>query len=164
MNTFLLKKIWLVSLLAGMCLTARAALKVGDAFPNLASFSLEGKLPESLKGKVVIIDFWASWCAPCAESFPVLETLHKKYGDRLVVVGVNVDEKATSMETFLKKHAITFTIVRDAGQKLVATVAPETMPASFILDGENKVRFRHNGFHGETTRKEYISEIEALLK
>ena len=57
-----------------------------------------------------------------------------------------------------------FTVVRDAGQKLVAVVEPATMPTSFILDGTDKVRFLHNGFHGEDTRKEYISEIESLLK
>jgi hypothetical protein len=54
--------------------------------------------------------------------------------------------------------------VRDSGQQLVAAVSPETMPTSFILDGEGKVRFLHSGFHGEKTHKEYASEIESLLK
>jgi len=163
MNTSLLKKSLLAALLAGTWLTAAAALKVGDTLPDLTGFSLEGKLPDT-KGKVVVVDFWASWCLPCAESFPVLDELQKKYGDRLIVIAVNVDEKASNMDKFLKKHTVTFNIVRDAGQKLVATVSPETMPTSFILDGEGKVRFLHNGFHGESTRKEYISEIESLLK
>jgi thiol-disulfide isomerase/thioredoxin len=110
------------------------------------------------------VDFWASWCLPCAKSFPVLDELQKKYGDKLVIVGVNVDEKAANMDTFLKKHPAGFTVVRDGEQKLVAVVSPETMPTSFILDGEGKVRFLHNGFHGEDTRKEYVSEIESLLK
>ncbi|MDR3457284.1 MAG: TlpA disulfide reductase family protein [Verrucomicrobiae bacterium] len=163
MNTSLLKKAVLAALLAGAWLTAGAALKVGDTLPELASYSLEGKLPDT-RGKVVIVDFWASWCLPCAESFPVMDELQKKYGDRLVVIAVNVDEKASNMDKFLKKHAVTFAVVRDAGQKLVATVSPETMPTSFILDGTGKVRFLHNGFHGETTRKEYLSEIESILK
>ena len=107
------------AMLAGTLLTANAALKVGDTLPDLATFKLEGKLPDALKGKVVIVDFWASWCLPCAESFPVLDELQKKYGDKLVVIGVNVDEKAANMEKFLKKHAVSFTLVRDAGQKLV---------------------------------------------
>jgi thiol-disulfide isomerase/thioredoxin len=164
MNTSLLKKSLLAALLAGAFLTARAELKVGDTLPELASFKLEGKLPDSLKGKIVIVDFWASWCLPCAESFPVLDELQKKYGDKLVVIGVNVDEKASNMDKFLKKHAVSFTLVRDSGQQLVAAVSPETMPTSFILDGEGKVRFLHSGFHGEKTKKEYVSEIESLLK
>ena len=164
MNTSLLKKLTLAALLAGTFFTAQAALKVGDTLPDLASFKLEGKLPDSLKGKIVVVDFWASWCLPCAKSFPVLDELQKKYGDRLVVVAVNVDEQASKMETFLKKHEVSFTVVRDAGQKLVAVAEPATMPTSFILDDTGKVRFLHNGFHGEDTRKEYASEIESLLK
>jgi len=164
MNTSLLKKFAVATLLAGTFFTAQAALKVGDTLPDFASFKLEGKLPDTLKGKVVIVDFWASWCLPCAKSFPVLDELQKKYADRLVVLAVNVDEKKSNMEKFLQKHAVGFTVVRDAEQKLVAVVEPATMPTSFILDGEGKVRFLHNGFHGEDTRKEYIAEIESLLK
>ena len=164
MNTSLLKKFLLATLLTGTFLTAHAGLKVGDTLPDLATFKLEGKLPDALKGKIVIVDFWASWCKPCAESFPVMDELQKKFGDRVVVLAVNVDEQAANMDKFLKRHPVTFTVVRDAGQKLVAVVSPETMPTSFILDGESKVRFLHNGFHGEKTRKEYFSELESLLK
>ena len=164
MNTSLLKKLTLAALLAGTFLTAQAALKVGDTLPDLASFNLEGKLPDTLKGKVVIVDFWASWCTPCAKSFPVLDELQKKYGDKLVILAVNVDEKKSNMDKFLEKHAVSFTVVRDGDQKLVAVAEPATMPTSFVLDGTGKVCFLHNGFHGEDTRKEYLTEIEALLK
>ncbi len=163
MNTYLFKSSVVATLLAGTCFTANAALKVGDTLPNLGSYSLEGKLPENCEGKIVIVDFWASWCLPCAASFPVLDELQQKYGKKLVVVAVNVDEKESNMNSFLKKHAVSFDVLRDAGQKLVATVEPETMPTSFILDQTGKVRFLHNGFHGESTRKEYIQEIESLL-
>lgn len=82
----------------------------------------------------------------------------------MVILAVNVDEQAAKMEKLLVKHPVTFTVVRDAQQKLVATVEPETMPTSFILDGEGQVKFLHKGFHGEETRKQYISEIDSLLK
>jgi thiol-disulfide isomerase/thioredoxin len=164
MNTFLHKSTLAAALLAATFGTAHAALKVGDALPDLATFKLEGKLPDSLKGKIVVVDFWASWCGPCAKSFPVLDELQKKYAGRLVVLGVSVDDKASNMESFLKKRPVSFTVVRDAEQKLAAAAEPATMPTSFILDGEGKVRFLHNGFHGEDTRKEYITEIESLLK
>jgi thiol-disulfide isomerase/thioredoxin len=164
MNTSLLKKFALATLLAGIFSTANAALKVGDTLPDLANYKLEGKLPDSLKGKIILLDFWASWCLPCAESFPVMDELQNKYGGRIVIIAVNVDEKAANQDLFLKKHPVTFTIVRDAEQKLVADVSPETMPTSFLIDGEGKVRFLHNGFHGAETRKQYVSEIESLSK
>jgi len=164
MNTSLFKQLALAALLAGIFFTAQAALKIGDTMPDLASFKVEGNLPDPLKGKVVLLDFWASWCLPCAESFPVMDELQKKYGDRLVIIAVNVDEKAANMKKFLEKHPVSFITVRDAAQKLVATVEPSTMPTSFILDGDGKVRFLHTGFHGKDTRQEYITEIESLLK
>lgn len=164
MNTYLLKKILLALLFGLAVFTAQAALKVGDALPDLASFQLEGALPPSLKGKIVIVDFWASWCLPCAESFPVMDELQKKYGDRVVILAVNVDEQAAKMEKFLKKHPVSFAVVRDGRQKLVATVEPETMPTSFILDTAGNVKFLHKGFHGEESRQQYIQEIESLLK
>jgi len=164
MNTSPLKKLALAAGFAGLLFTATAGLKTGDALPDLASFSLEGKLPDALKGKVVIVDFWASWCGPCKESFPAMNDLFKKYSDRgLVIVAVNVDEVRADMDEFLKTNPARFTVVRDATQKLVEKVNVGTMPSSFILDREGKVRFSHSGFHGEKTRKQYEEEIESLL-
>ena len=167
MNSFPNKIKWpaLAAVLFACVTLADAGVKVGDALPDLAGAKLEGKLPDTLQGKVVLVDFWASWCLPCAQSFPVMEDLQEKYKDRgLVVLAVNVDETNELMQNFLKKHAVTFPVVRDADQKLVAAFAPETMPTSFLVDTDGKVRYLHNGFHGETTRKEYITEIESLLK
>jgi len=164
MNTCLFKRIIPVSLLIGSLLTANAALKVGDSLPDLSTFQLEGKLPDGMKGKVVIVDFWASWCLPCAKSFPTMDELQKKYGDHLVVLAVNVDEKEANMDKFLKNHSVSFTVVRDGKQKLVEVVSPQTMPTSFILDPSGKVCFLHNGFYGDKTRQEYIKEIDSLLK
>src|SRR5579862_4013190 len=95
-------------------------VKAGDSFPDLSAFKLEGKLPDSTKGKVVMVDFWASWCEPCKQSFPAMEDLHKRYADRgLVIIAVNVDENRPDMEAFLKKNTATFVVVRDPSQKLV---------------------------------------------
>ena len=165
MNTSLLKQLTLATLFAGTILTLQAALKVGDGFPDLAGFKLEGKLPDSLKGKIVIIDFWASWCQPCKDSFPAMNELQKKYaGKGLVIIAVNEDEEKSDMSDFLKDNAATFTVVRDAKQKLVGEAGIQTMPSSFVLDDTGKVRFTHSGFHGAETRKEYEQQIESLLK
>ena len=155
----------LLALVLGLCLNASAALKSGDALPDLSRFGLEGKLPDGLKGKVVLLDFWASWCEPCKASFPIMDQLQKQYGSRgLVVLAVNVDEKQSDMRDFLKQNTVSFTVVRDAAQKLVAQAGITTMPSSLLIDGEGKVRFLHTGFHGEETRKQYEREIESLLQ
>ncbi len=165
MNTSLLKKILMAALFAGTLFTSHAALKVGDPLPDLAGFALEGKLPESLAGKVVILDFWASWCGPCKDSFPAMNDLQKKYGDRgLVIIAVNVDEAASDMQDFLKDNKAAFVVVRDVKQKLVAAAGVPTMPSSFIVDPAGRVRFTHSGFHGDKTRAEYETQIESLLK
>ena len=142
MNISLPKKLMLTALLAGTLFNAPAALKVGDDFPDLAGFKLEGTLPDSLKGTVVLVDFWASWCGPCKKTFPVMNDLQKKYGDRgLVIIAINEDEERSDMQDFLKQNPATFVVVRDPGQKLVAEAGVPTMPGSFVLDDAGKVWF-----------------------
>jgi len=154
----------LLGLISGIPAWA-GGLKTGDLFPDLGGFKLEGKLPDSLKGKVVLVDFWASWCEPCKQSFPVMEDLHKRYAEKgLIIIAVNVDENRADMEAFLKKNNVSFSILRDGGQKLVDKTGIATMPSSFLIDREGKVRFAHTGFRGAETKKKYEEEIESLLK
>ena len=154
----------LAAILLGPPLAPAAPPKEGDPFPDLNRCGLEGNLPP-MQGKVVLVDFFASWCEPCKESFPAMEALYQKYHDKgLVIVAVNLDKNRSDMEEFLKQHPATFTVVRDASNKLVGQVKIPTMPSSFLLDGTGKVRAFHRGFKGEETRKEYNQEIETLLK
>ena len=149
---------------AGKPLKPGAALQAGDALPDLSTFGLEGKLPDKLKGKVVLLDFWASWCGPCKESFPVMEELHEKYGAKgLVVLAVNVDEKTEAMQDFLKDHPVKFIVLHDATKKLVGTAKIGSMPTSFIVNPHGQVVSVHKGFHGKETAKEYAEEVEKLL-
>lgn len=157
---------WLTGSL--LCMVAMSSfaggLKVGDAFPDFSGFKIEGKLPE-MKNKVVLVDFWASWCAPCKAAFRAMDELQKTHGAQgLVIVAVNVDANRQDMEAFLKKKHVTFSVVRDAGQKLVEKVQASSMPTSYLLDRAGRIRFVHVGFHGDDTRKKYTQEIEALLK
>lgn len=161
---------WMRVFVAGLLLFAlpglsRAGLKEGDMLPPLASFKLEGKLPEKLTGQVILLDFWASWCGPCKISFPAMEVLHKQYSDRgLSVLAVSVDDNRADMERFLKENRVSFATLRDATQKLVAAADVPTMPTSFLIDRKGKVRFIHKGFEGEKTAREYREQIELLLK
>lgn len=169
MNMSLTKKSLLAGALA-LCVCATSAfaggkaLKVGDTLPDLSTFQLEGQLPADLKGKVILLDFWASWCGPCKESFPVMEDLHKKYGAKgFVILAVNVDETSEAMKDFLKEHKASFAIVHDKTKKLVGTANISSMPTSFMLDKDGKIAAVHKGFHGKDTIKQYEAEIEKLL-
>ncbi len=140
------------------------ALVVNDVFPDFTSFEMEGSIPD-LKGKVVLVDFFASWCSPCKASFPVMQELHKTYGSKgLIIVAINVDDKKEDMKRFLTKHPVDFAIVRDATKKFVSTVKIPSLPSSFLLDRTGRIRTIHQGFRGGETRQKYIDEIESLLR
>ncbi|MDB5354255.1 MAG: Redoxin domain protein [Phycisphaerales bacterium] len=152
----------LVFILAPWC---PAAFKPGDPLPALDSYKLEGKLPDTLKGRVILLDFWASWCRPCKESFPAMQELHKQYAGRgLTIIAVNVDEKREDMDRFLKAANVSFTVVRDPGQKLVAAADVPAMPTSFLIDRSGKIRSVHKGFVRDETMKQYQEQIQLLLK
>ena len=141
-----------------------AGLQPGDTLPDLKSLQLEGNLPD-LSGKVVHLDFWASWCVPCRQSFPVLENLHKTYGSKgYVLIGVSMDEKQADMERFLKKNPVTFATVRDAQEKLAAKVRPPGMPTSYFFGADGRLDSVHPKFEGESTRKKYVEIVERLIK
>ena len=158
-----------IALIALLVLTVTqfcpAAFKEGDPLPALNSFNLEGKLPDKLKGQVLLVDFWASWCGPCKESFPAMQELHKQYaGQGLIIIAVSVDEKREDMERFLRAANVSFATVRDVGQRLVAAADVAGMPTSFLIDRAGKIRFVHKGFLGDETIKQYREQIQLLLK
>jgi cytochrome c biogenesis protein CcmG/thiol:disulfide interchange protein DsbE len=169
MNMSLINKSMLVGAIAlTLCTSSTLAggkgIKVGDTLPELSTFGLQGQLPDDLKGKVVLLDFWASWCGPCKESFPVMDELQQKYGAKgLVILAVNVDEKIAAMQDFLKDHPVQFNILHDATKKLVGAANIASMPTSFLIGKDGKVVAIHKGFHGKDTAKEYVAEVEKLL-
>ncbi len=146
-------------------LVACAEFKVDDTLPDLATFHLEGKLPEKLRGQVILLDFWASWCGPCKRSFPAMEALRQKYKDQgITILAISVDEKQENMDRFVKETGVTFPILRDAQKKLASTADVHAMPTSFLIDRAGKIRFIHTGFDPDKTPGQYAEEIDRLLK
>jgi thiol-disulfide isomerase/thioredoxin len=144
-----------------------AQVKAGDPFPELAAAGVVnlagGELP-TLAGKVALVDFWASWCAPCKAAFPALAKLHQEYAARgLVIAAVSVDEKPAAANAFWKKMAPPFPTLHDREQKLVKQVQVPVMPTTYLLGRDGRVRIVQQGFHGATTEKELRRQIEALL-
>ena len=103
--------------------------------------------PKAFKGKVLIVDFWATWCAPCRESFPAYQKLVDEFGGRLAVLGVSVDDEASGIEKFRSETGVKFPLVWDEGQGVAGAYKPATMPTSFIVDRFGIVSAVHEGFH-----------------
>lgn len=115
------------------------------------------------RGKVVLVDFWASWCAPCRKSFPWLNEMQKRYGDRgLVVIGVNVDSTRSAAEEFLREVPAQFQIVYDASGALAAQYEVPGMPTSFVFGPDGKLVSNHIGFK-QSARDEREAEVQRLL-
>jgi cytochrome c biogenesis protein CcmG, thiol:disulfide interchange protein DsbE len=116
------------------------------------------------KGKVVYLDFWASWCGPCRNSFPWMTAMQHQYAPQgLQVIAVNLDQEPELAKKFLAEFNVNFPIEYDAQGTLAEQFSVETMPTSFLLDRDGKARFKHKGFHDDKMRS-YENEIRQLLK
>ncbi len=150
-------------LLSGGALLSGAQLGVGDRLPSWEGMGLEGKMPVTA-GRVVLVDFWASWCLPCAASFPDLAKIHQAYEARgVTLVGIGVDQSQRAYQNFLKKQAPPFSTVRDVRQEYVAAVGVTAMPTSFVVGRDGRIRAVFNGFHGEKTAQALRHALESAL-
>ncbi|HTI72244.1 MAG TPA: TlpA disulfide reductase family protein [Candidatus Limnocylindria bacterium] len=122
-----------IAVLFALTAFAASETKPGDKFPNLAKMELEGTIPDT-KGKVLMVDFWASWCDPCKRAFPIVKELHEKYADKgLVILAVSLDENRKEMQRFLADHPVPFAVVRDARETLARAVRPPGMPTTIFV-------------------------------
>src|ERR1700690_972801 len=118
---------------------------------------------QAYRGKVVYIDFWASWCAPCRESFPWLDQLERQFGSQnLVVIGVNVDHDRDSAERFLNQNFASFPIVYDPLGTIATAYKVKGMPSAVLIDRAGQIRFEHIGFSSKKTG-EYEDQLQTLL-
>ena len=156
-------KFSLLALALALLSVARAELKVGDAFPSLAAAQLVGDTPD-LAGKVAVVDFFASWCGPCKVSLPVYAKLYTDYAAKgVVIVAVGIDDTAAKHDAFVKKLALPFPTPNDRAKKLVSIVEVPTMPTSYVLGRDGRVRFVHVGFHGAESARALRQQLDALL-
>lgn len=146
---------------------APVAHAVGDGAvaPEIALKDLSGhpvKLAE-LKGKVVLVDFWASWCGPCREELPVLDALYKKYKERgLVIIGVGLDRDADKLNKFLRALPLSFPVVHDPAGVVANKYEPPKMPSSYIIDKRGLIRHVHAGFKA-SDKALFEKQLNALL-
>jgi cytochrome c biogenesis protein CcmG/thiol:disulfide interchange protein DsbE len=120
-----------------LCLLPLWQPAFADAVLDLAPFH----------GQVVYVDFWASWCAPCLESFPWMNHIQEEFGrNGLVVIAVNVDHEHADAERFLEQHRADFRVVFDPQGLAPERLGVRVMPTSLLVDRTGEVRLRHEGF------------------
>jgi peroxiredoxin len=142
---------------------------IGSKAPEISGEAVTGEGPKNLgeaSGKVVILDFWATYCDPCKKSFPKYQELVDQFGGDLAVIAVSVDdaEEASKekIEAFAKETGVKFAIVWDKDQSTAGKYKPPKMPTSFVIDKEGTVKHIHAGYESGEEAK-IADEIKALL-
>lgn len=150
-------------LAAALFAPAARAVGVGDAAPQFRGRDLAGKGTRALadyRGKVIYLDFWASWCPPCLVSLPELDALRKEFPSAdFQVLAVNVDKEPAKALHFLEKRPVGYPSLSDPEGRLPAQFGIETMPTSFLIDRKGVVRYVQEGF-----RKGDIEHIRSEIR
>jgi thiol-disulfide isomerase/thioredoxin len=143
-----------------------APLQVGAPGPAFQLNSSTGK-PISLadlKGQIVLVNFWASWCGPCRQEMPILEQLNTKYHNKgVALIGVNVEPDSAAANTWLKATPVSFPILYDVDSKVSNLYEVQGMPNTVILDRKGVVRYIHRGY-SPGAENEYLDQIRALIR
>jgi peroxiredoxin len=156
--------------LAASLIIALPALAVPGASGPAPDFTLAARGGKQValadfKGRVVMLNFWATWCGPCRQEMPLLESIHRKYSKMgFTMIGVNVEPDSKAAEAWLQKQApITFPIVYDTDSKVSKLYKVAGMPSSVIVDRKGKVRVLHKGYK-PGDENQYLDHIRALVR
>jgi len=156
----------LLPLAVALTASASFALDEGDRAPDFQARSVVGDAEvvlHEMRGKVVLVDFWASWCAPCNAAMPQLEKLSKEFpSDQFVVLGVNVDKKLADARRALEKRPVTYPNASDPTGMLPKRFGLQTMPTSYLIDQDGVVRLVHRGFRNGDI-DELREQVQKLL-
>jgi peroxiredoxin len=152
-----------VALTAG---TASSAIAPATQAPDFTLHALSGpnmRLKEQ-RGRVVMVNFWATWCAPCRQEMPQLVRLYEKYrSSGFVLLGVNVDDDSSKAVEVANKLGVTFPVLLDADKTVSKLYDLSTMPSTVLIDRDGKVRYVHRGYLAGY-EDSYEKQIRELLK
>jgi thiol-disulfide isomerase/thioredoxin len=143
-------RVWVALVLALAGAGTALAASVGDPVPVCEPGPLGGNETVDLRayrGRVLYVDFWASWCAPCRKAFPFMNALDGEFRDQgLQIVGINVDENAENARAFLARNPARFALAADRGGQCPRAFGVTAMPTSYLIDRNGVVRYVHLGF------------------
>ncbi|MCB1154154.1 MAG: TlpA family protein disulfide reductase [Deltaproteobacteria bacterium] len=146
--------------------TSAGAAKAGDKIPALSGTTVSGKTAtvEAERGKVLVVNIWATWCLPCREELPHFDNLAGMFGDKVEVWAVNVDDSRSAVERYLNKAGFrNLTVLIDADKKIPKALATTAMPSTYVVDQEGTIRYVNEGYKPGDEDK-IKEKIEALLK
>jgi len=116
------------------------------------------------KGQVVMLNFWASWCGPCRQEMPLLDSIYKKYSKLgFTMIGVNVEPDSKAANDWLKQTPVSFPILYDTSSKVSVLYGVSGMPSTVIVDRKGTVRMIHHGYK-PGDEEEYLSSIRSLMR
>jgi peroxiredoxin len=119
---------------------------------------------EDLRGEVVMINFWATWCGPCRQEMPLLEQIYQRYsGLGFTLLGVNVEEHSADADRFLAETPVSFPILFDPNNEVSKQYGVRAMPSTVIVDRQGNVRFLHHGYQ-PGYENEYQNQIRELVR
>jgi peroxiredoxin len=144
--------------------TLAGNIAAGASAPTFQLAAMNGKplALDDLKGQVVLINFWASWCGPCRQEMPILDQLYRSYqAAGFTLLGVNVEPSAGDAQKFLKGTPVSFPILFDPQSKVSKLYEVSGMPSTIIVDRKGNVRYVHHGYK-PGDEGEYLDQIRAL--
>jgi peroxiredoxin len=145
---------------------AFAGVQKGQRAPEFSLPSLKGATVTlaSLKGKVVLIDFWAQWCEPCKKELPQLDRLAREYAQKgVVIVAVNIDKQRENAERMVKQLGVSLPVLLDPAGSVAGTYDLPKMPTSFVVDKKGIIRYVNEGFDGPKDVERFKHELDELV-
>lgn len=143
-----------------------SAISVGETVPSFKARTIDGSKSvalEDYRGKVVLLDFWASWCPPCLKSLPKYNDLRREIGtSNFEIVAINVDENTDDARKFLQKHPVSYPIAKDPKGILPGVFGVKAMPTSYLIDKNGVVQYVHTAFKEGDIDKLKV-EIQKLI-
>ena len=164
-NKFLMFQAFLALILASIVFAPQVHAKK-TAAPDFTLKSRQGENVRlsDLRGQVVLLNFWASWCGPCRQEMPILDEIHNKYKALgFSVLGVNLDAKSSKAFSYLKDTPVSFPVLFDPEGKVSNQYGVQAMPSTVIIDKDGNVRFLHEGYKSGY-EDDYRVQIKKLLR
>lgn len=163
-----IQQLFALALTLTLALGAHAAsTKIDGAAPDFTLKSnQDGKnlRLEDMRGQVVMLNFWASWCGPCRQEMPLMDDIYKKY-EKLgfTILAVNVDEDSADADRFLRDVPVSFPVLYDNESRISELYDVDAMPTTIMIDRNGNKRFLHRGYK-DGYEKDYVKEVKKLIR